>query len=150
MEAAVRQVTRRLHEEHVEAISLCSRLEAWAAGAQGDAALLRAAAAALAGEVERHFAFEESALFPRLAAAGEGDLVELLLEEHASVRAAARRFIAAVTADASDPGLKPLALEVAERLASHAQKEEMSLLPTLDNLLDEGTDYELACAYAAL
>jgi len=150
VETAVRQVTRRLHEEHVEVLALCSRLEASAAGAKSDAALMRAAAAALAGEIERHFAFEESALFPRLAAAGEGDMVELLLEEHAAIRAAAQRFSAAVSADASHPRLKPLALELAERLASHAQKEEMSLLPALDNLLDEGTDHELACAYAAL
>ena len=38
-------------------------------------------------------------------------------------------------------------LEVAERLASHAQKEEMSLLPVLEDLLDETTDLKLSEAY---
>ena len=140
-----RQVCRRLHEEHVEVIALCDRL---AAGRQ-DATLLRTAAAALTGEVERHFAFEEAELFPRLRDAGEGDLVELLLEEHASVRSAAREFIAGVAENPLAARLKALGLEVAERLASHAQKEEMSLLPVLEDLLDEETDHELASAYAA-
>lgn len=128
-------------------IALCGRLEASLAAGKQDAALLRSAAAALTGEVERHFAFEEAELFPRLAAAGEGDLVELLLEEHATVRSAAREFIAAVAEDPQAARLKSLGLEVAERLASHAQKEEMSLLPVLEDLLDEGEDLKLAEAY---
>jgi hemerythrin-like domain-containing protein len=144
------QVSRRLHDEHVEVIALCGRLEASLAAGKQDAALLRAAAVALSGEVERHFAFEEADLFPRLRAAGESDLVELLLEEHATVRAAAREFIAAVQRDPLDARIKALGLEVAERLASHAQKEELSLLPSLDQALDEETDRELASAYAAL
>ena len=145
-----RQVSRRLHEEHEATLALCSRLEASVAAGASDAALMRAAAAALAGEVERHFAFEDTELFPRLTAGGEGDLAELLQEEHATIRAAAARFIAAVKENPAAPSLKPLGLEVAERLASHAQKEEMSLLPALDALLDEETDRELASAYAAL
>ena len=145
-----RQVSRRLHEEHEATLALCSRLEASVAAGASDAALMRAAAAALAGEVERHFAFEDTELFPRLTAGGEGDLAELLQEEHATIRAAAARFIAAVKENPAAPSLKPLGLEVAERLASHAQKEEMSLLPALDALLDEETDHELASAYAAL
>ena len=146
----IRQVCRRLHEEHEASLALCSRLEASLATGRSDAALMRAAAAALAGEVERHFAFEETELFPRLAAGSERDLVELLREEHVAIRAAAARFVAAVKENPVATGLKPLGLEVAERLASHAQKEEMSLLPALDQLLDEGADHELACAYAAL
>jgi iron-sulfur cluster repair protein YtfE (RIC family) len=78
METLVRQVTRRLHEEHVATLALCSRLEATLAAGRSDPVLMRAAAAALAGEIERHFAFEESELFPRLSAAGEGDMAELL------------------------------------------------------------------------
>jgi hemerythrin-like domain-containing protein len=146
----VRQVCRRLHEEHEASLALCSRLEASLAAGRSDAALMRAAAAALAGEVERHFSFEEAELFPRLSAAGEGDLVELLQEEHLAIRAVAERFISLVKANPLDAGLKPVGLELAERLASHAQKEEMSLLPALDDLLDEGADHELASAYAEL
>ena len=146
----IRQVNRRLHEEHDAVITLCTRLSATLAAGKSDGALMRDAAAALAGEVERHFAFEERDLFPRLAAAGEGDMVELFLEEHVAIRAAAERFIALVKRNAAHAELKPVGLELAERLAAHAQKEEMSLLPTLEDLLDEGTDHELACAYASL
>jgi len=146
----IRQVNRRLHEEHEAVIALCARLGATLAAGRSDGALMRDAAAALAGEVERHFAFEERDLFPRLAAAGEGDMVELFLEEHVAIRSASERFIALVKHNAADAELKPVGLELAERLAAHAQKEEMSLLPALEDLLDEGTDHELACAYASL
>ena len=144
------QVSRRLHEEHEASIALCARLESSLAAGRSDAALARAAAAALAGEVERHFAFEEADLFPRLAAAGQRDLVELLLEEHVAIRAAAAQFIALVKENSFKNELRVAGLELAERLASHAQKEEMSLLPALDEVLDEETDHELASAYAAL
>jgi hemerythrin-like domain-containing protein len=144
-----RQVCRRLHEEHEATLALCSRLEASLAAGRSDAALMRAAAAALGGEVERHFAFEEAELFPRLAAGGEGDIAELLQEEHVAIRAAAARFIALVKENSFENELRVVGLELAERLASHAQKEEMSMLPALDDLLDEEVDHELASAYAA-
>ncbi len=146
----IRQVCRRLHEEHEASLALCSRLEGSLAAGRNDAALMRAAAAALAGEVERHFAFEETELFPRLRAAGEGDMAELLQEEHLTIRAVAARFIALVKENSFEKQLRVVGLELAERLASHAQKEEMSLLPALEQLLDEEVDHELACAYAAL
>jgi hemerythrin-like domain-containing protein len=144
-----RQVCRRLHEEHEATLALCSRLEASLAAGRSDAALMRAAAAALGGEVERHFAFEEAELFPRLAAGGEGDIAELLQEEHVAIRAAAARFIALVKENSFENELRVVGLELAERLASHAQKEEMSMLPALDDLLDEEVDHELAGIYAA-
>jgi hemerythrin-like domain-containing protein len=145
-----RQVCRRLHEEHEATLALCSRLEAALAAGRSDAPLMRAAAAALAGEVERHFAFEETELFPRLAAAGEGDIAELLQEEHVAIRVAAARFIALVKENSFKNELRVVGLELAERLASHAQKEELSMLPALDDLLEEELDHELASAYAAL
>ena len=40
-------------------------------------------------------------------------------------------------------------LELAERLVAHVQKEEMSLLPALEDLVDEEADGELAAAYAS-
>ena len=144
-----RHISRRLHEEHEATLALWSRLEASAAANRLDAALLRSAAAALAEELDRHFAFEEEELFPRLAAAGEADIGELLAEEHATIRAAGREFIALAKGDAADPRLRALGLELAERLIAHVQKEEMSLLPSLDDLLDEETDGELISTYAA-
>ena len=142
-------VNRRLHEEHMEVIALCGRLEASLAGAQVDPQLIRAALAAIESEVERHFVFEEKELFPRMKDAGEGDLVELLLEEHAAVRDAARRFVAAASQTPYSADLRPAGLEFAERLASHAQKEEVSMVPVLEDLLDADTDADLISAYIA-
>lgn len=143
-----RQICRRLHEEHEATLALWSRLEASLAANRLDAALLKSAAASFADELDRHFAFEEEELFPRLAAAGEADIGELLADEHAAIREAGREFIALVKAGADEPRLRPLGLELAERLISHVQKEEMSLLPSLDDLLDEAADGELMQSYA--
>ena len=144
METHTRQVSRRLHEEHQATLVLWARVEASLAAGKIDAALMRSAAAALAGEIERHFDFEETELFPRLAAAGEGDIAELLREEHVSIRAAATSFIALVKENPIHGKLRALGLELAERLVSHVQKEEMSLLPALEDLLDDQTDAALA------
>jgi len=144
METHTRQVSRRLHEEHQATLALWARLEASLAAGKADGALMRAAAASLADEIERHFAFEETELFPRLAAAGEGDIAELLIEEHEAIRAAGRRFIAVLKQNPVNPNLKSQGLELAERLVSHVQKEEMSMLPALDDLLDDETDEALA------
>jgi hemerythrin-like domain-containing protein len=146
METPTRQVSRRLHEEHVATLALWSRVEAALAAGKADAQLMRDAAASLAEEIAHHFDFEEKELFPRLAAAGEGDIAQLLEEEHATIRAAAARFIDLSRKDFSAE-LRRLGLELAERLVSHVQKEEMSLLPVLDDLLDEDTDDALTAAY---
>lgn len=143
METLTRQVSRRLHEEHQATLALWARVEAALAANRADAALLKSAAASLADEVHRHFIFEERELFPRLAQAGEGDIAQLLHEEHATILEAAQRFIELVKADPSDKALRPLGLELAERLVSHVQKEEMSMLPALEDLLDDDTDAEL-------
>jgi len=151
-----RQISRRLHEEHVATLELWARVEQ-TIGKRDAAleALLGRCAAALADEVARHFDFEEHELFPRLADAGEGDIAELLAEEHSVIRSAAAQFaelarqLRAGSVDAAGwQRLRTLALELAERLVAHVQKEEMSLLPALEDLLDEATDAELALAYA--
>jgi DUF438 domain-containing protein len=144
MQTHTRQVSRRLHEEHQATLALWARVEASLAARKTDAALMRAAAAWLAEEIERHFGFEEAELFPRLAAAGEGDIAELLAEEHVTIRAAGEQFIALAKDNPSDERLRALGLELAERLVSHVQKEEMSMLPALDDLLDDETDESLA------
>ena len=113
---------------------------------------MRNCAAALAEEVTRHFDFEEQELFTRLAQAGDGDIAELLTEEHATIRDAAKNLGALLALPRRDAAaqqqLRALALELAERLTAHVQKEEMALLPALEDLLDEETDRELVLAYA--
>ena len=144
-----RHISRRLHEEHDATLALWGRVEAALAAGKHDALLLKSAAAALAHELDHHFRFEEQELFPRLAAAGEGDIGELLREEHEVIRAAGSQFISLIREDVLDPRIKPVGLELAERLVAHVQKEEMSLLPALDDLLDEDADSELSVAYAS-
>ena len=144
-----RRISRRLHEEHAATLALWGRLESVLAAGRHDAALLKSAAASLERELDRHFRFEEAELFPRLAEAGEGDIGELLREEHETIRAAGIRFIALVKEDSPSKDLRTLGLELAERLVSHVQKEEMALLPALDDFIDEETDHELDSAYAA-
>jgi len=147
MEMLTRQVNRRLHEEHQATLALWTRLESALAAGKADAALIRAAAASLAEEIARHFDFEERELFPRLEAAGEGDIAALLREEHATIRDIASRFIA-LPKEIFTKEIQRLGLELAERLVSHVQKEEMSMLPALEDLLDEDTDAALAVGMA--
>jgi hemerythrin-like domain-containing protein len=149
METLTRQVSRRLHEDHVASIALWTRVEASLAAGRIDPALMRTAAASLADEIERHFSFEETELFPRLAAAGERDIAELLLEEHSTIRLAAARFSDLVRENVFENETRALGLELAERLVSHVQKEEMSMLPALDDLLDEEADGVLVMQMAA-
>jgi hemerythrin-like domain-containing protein len=110
----------------------------------------------MTNDLARHFAFEEQELFPRMVAAGEGNLAELLAEEHDAIRAVAAELgplIGAASDGTLDAegcnGLRRLALEFVERLLAHADKEEMSLVPLLDDLLDEDADRELALGYAS-
>ena len=145
-----RQTCRRLHEDHEATLALWNRFEQ-AASARNwppDDDLVRHCASALAGEISQHFDFEETELFPRLIEAGEGDIAELLAEEHVAIRAAAQAFTAAF--EKQDwQRLRAAGLELAERLAAHVQKEEMSLLPAVEDLLDDETDARLVLAYAS-
>jgi hemerythrin-like domain-containing protein len=161
-----RQTARRLHEEHEAAFDLCARIEQVLTGRgrvfpppAGDAswsALARDLGVRLPQDVAGHFEFEERSLFPLLAGAGEGDIAELLADEHRVIRACADEvlgLLARAAAGGLDGAawqtLKVTALELAERLVAHAQKEEMALLPALDDLLDETQDRDLLLAYVA-
>ncbi len=107
-------------------------------------------------DIGRHFDFEERELFPRLEAAGEGDIAGLLKDEHGAIREVAAELLplaraaAAGTLDGAGwDALKRGALEMVERQVAHIQKETMALLPMLDDLLDEDTDRDLSFSYAA-
>ena len=161
-----RHTSRRLHEEHVVTLELLERLERVFTGRsgvypppEGDSNwpdFARRLVTAIEGEVARHFDFEEQALFPRLQQAGEGDLAQLLVEEHVTIRQVAqpltllmRKALAGGAYTEDWQTMKVMALEFSERLASHAQKEETALLPVLDDVLDEQTDLDLFEAYVA-
>jgi len=158
-----RQISRKLHEEHVNVLALLAqfgaalrRLEGEPAA--GDAlfpALLERVAGALEYEITRHFDLEETQLFPRLHERGEGDLAELLFEEHEHIRSVARPLLEQIararagTLDAAGwQALRANGLELVERLSSHAEKEEGALVPLVDEMLDEATDDALWMEYA--
>jgi hemerythrin-like domain-containing protein len=159
-----RQTSHTLHEEHRANLDLLGRAEqALARAPRGDGPrepelikLVVALARSLEQDIGRHFSFEEKELFPRMAEAGDGEIAMLLTEEHEAIREVAdellplTRAAAAGTLDGAGwDALKRGALELVERQVAHIQKEEMALLPLLDDLLDDETDRQLAFDYAA-
>jgi hemerythrin-like domain-containing protein len=158
-----RQTSRALADEHRANLELLGRVEQALAkpprGGAPDADLARTLGALrrhVRDEIGRHFDFEERELFTRMGDAGEADIAELLREEHAAIRAVASELLplidAATQGTLDGPGwsaLRRSALELAERQVAHIQKEEMSVLPLLEDLIDEDTDRDLALAYAS-
>jgi hemerythrin-like domain-containing protein len=153
-----RQVSRRLYEEHIAVIALLERFGhalARLAGPPpaGDLAwslLLPQLASAIEHEISGHFALEETQLFPLLRAGGSGDLADLLLEEHGRIREVSRPLLdllkraRAGNLDAAGwSALHRLGLELVERLSAHAEMEQHSLVPAVDEMLDETTDMEI-------
>lgn len=159
-----RQISRKLYEEHVAVIDLLGRfgraLERMGAGPAADDSawrvLLAQVGTALEYEITRHFELEETQLFPRLHARGEGDLAELLFEDHEVIREVTRPLLGLVARaqagglDAAGwRSLKASGLELVERLGAHAEKEQGALVPLVDEMLDEATDQELWTQYTS-
>ena len=163
-----RQTARLLHEEHRANLDLLGRVEQvlarGAAAAQRRAAepgselprLMSTLEQQVTQDVDRHFAFEERELFTRMAESGDGGIAQLLTGEHDAMRDVAdelrplARSASTGTLDAAGwEQLREVALELVERQVSHIQKEEMALLPLLDDLLDDDTDGRLAMDYHA-
>ena len=156
------QVSQALDSEHRNNLDVLGRVEqalARSAGAATDgelARLLPAFVRLIEQDIGRHFDFEESELFPRMAQAGDGDMAELMREEHDAIREVAaevlplaRRAAAGSLDRAGFDALRRGASELIERQVAHIQKETMALLPLLDDLLDEDLDRDLAFAYAS-
>jgi len=158
----VRHTSRRLYEEHIAVIALLERF----GNALGPLAapppandpvwslLLPQLAVALEHEITGHFDLEEKQLFPRLREHGSGELADLLLEEHAVIREVSRPLLdliklarAGSLDSAGWKSLRTLGLELVERLSAHAQMEQGSLVPQVDEMLDETTDMEIWNAY---
>jgi len=152
-----RQTSQILDDEHRASLALYGRLERALASRDREAVDRLGAALArhLHDEVIRHFGFEERELFPLLANAGEGDIAELLAEEHAAVREIAEvlyPLAKAGPASLSDTEYETFrrhALELVERQVAHIQKESMALLPMLDDLIDDETDRVLSLSGAS-
>jgi DUF438 domain-containing protein len=137
------QVSRRLHEEHEATLALWGRVQRDPLG------IAREALAALKGEIGKHFEFEEKSLFPLLAVCGQGDLCDMLTEEHDVIREAAARAETLLAGGQRDAA-RTVMLHLAGEIISHASKEEVSLLPAVDDALDEQTDEQLTLEYASV
>lgn len=159
-----RRTAQLLHEDHQATIAMIESLEQMimrARRSQPDVndphirRVLEAAGASIEHEIQSHFAFEENELFTRLAEAGDVGIGEHLKSEHQAMRGlagqvalAAKEALSNGFTDDSWRTFASLAGELIERMLAHIQKEEMALLPMLDELLDPETDMRLAGLYA--
>ena len=159
------QVARMLHDEHVRTLGLLERLEGvfdrWGArrppgpGESEFIMTLDDLIGTVEGEIGAHFGFEEEALFPRISGAGDRSLAELLEEEHRTILPLAESVCAMARSGRRDgfPSEKwrdfsRTSRELIERMVVHIQKEEVGLLPLLDDILDDDVDGELSMVYA--
>ncbi len=154
-------IARALHDDHMAALALIERLEALLGNHRPDfapavAALLRDCDRALTLEIGPHFDFEEAELFPRLEAAGAAPMVAVLSEEHAHIRPLARS-LSSLAREGQSRGFDTTlwqafhatGAEFSGRMAEHIAKEEMGLLPALEDILDPETDAALALTFAS-
>ena len=159
-----RQCTRLLHDDHMAATALLERLGSLFSrcgpgqppdtGESMIGVLLADVISGLGIEIPRHFRFEEESLFPLLLDAGEASIVELLNREHEVIEPLMQR-IAELAREAraneftaeSWPEFVRLGGELRERLLAHIEKEEIGLLPELEDVLEADADAELASGY---
>lgn len=159
------RVTAALHQEHETTRGLLGRLEALLGRTRAADApdltdplvseVLNSLRTALEVELEKHFAFEEEELFPRLAAAGDGEIADLLIEEHKTLLPI-RREMTAVVRDVLANGFsagswadfRRLGSELAGSLTDHIEKEEMALIPALEDALSAEDDQDISDRHA--
>ncbi len=157
------RISQTLHEEHRATIALMERLEQLMArhrrgppdvGTAGVAQLLADLATGVEAEVQRHFTFEETHLFRYLEAVGDEAIGAHLTEEHAAMRpigvAVARLARAAAVQGFDAAGwneFRRLGQELCERMLAHVQKEEMALLPLLEEAMDADAETRLYQEY---
>ncbi|MCP5088702.1 MAG: hemerythrin domain-containing protein [Rhodobacteraceae bacterium] len=159
-----RRTAQLLHEDHQATIIVIESLDQLIAKARKKAPdtndlvvqkTLKNAGGAIEEEVSKHFAFEEDELFTRLEDMGDVGIGEHLREEHRALLPLGET-VATMARDARENGFtdeswtqfRNAAAELIERMFAHIQKEEMALLPALEDLLDAETDMELSTAYA--
>ena len=155
------RVCQKLHDEHMATLALLERLERFVgnnkppeANDTGARTLLIDLAVAFENEIWRHFAFEEKYLFDYFAQSGDTEMARLLTTEHEQIRDVGGHVIAMARAAASAGFLPPawnefrlLSRQLAEQLATHAQKEEGVLIPLLQDSMESETEEQLYTAY---
>lgn len=161
-----KQTSRALHDDHMTGLEILERVEGLlqrhrdAAPDVGENPEARRVLVDLKTmvdiELPPHFDFEEDELFPHLVGLGDGAMVELLAEEHVTLRAA-WPVIADVCQKSIDGQASPeewrkfrdVAGDFAQTLTGHIHKEEMGLLGALETMLDDAVDQDAAMTYAS-
>ena len=158
------RISQTLHDEHVATVALMERLEKLLArGRRGGppdtsdstvARLLSDLSTGVEAEVERHFAFEEDHLFTYLAEMGDIGIGAHLTSEHAAMRPLGAR-VATIARAAVAKGFTPeewdefirLGQGLSDLMLAHVQKEEMALLPVIEESMDAETEARLYQEY---
>lgn len=158
------RISQTLHDEHGATVALMERLEQLLArGRRGGppdksdgnvARLLSDLSTGLELEVGRHFAFEEDRLFTYLEAMGDVGIGEHLTSEHEAMRPLATRVTALARAAMAN-GFTPaewdeftrLGQGLSDLMLAHVQKEEMALLPVIEENMDPETEARLFQEY---
>jgi hemerythrin-like domain-containing protein len=158
------RISQTLHDEHRATIALMERLEGLLArhrrnrlpdtGDRDVARLLAELASSVEQEVERHFDFEEQHLFTYLNDLGDEAIGAHLTQEHSAMRPLGAR-VAVLAREATAYGFdearwsefRQLGGELCERMLAHVQKEEMALLPILEDAMDPDTEARLYQEY---
>ena len=158
------RISQTLHDEHGATVALMERLEQLLARGRragppdradsNVARLLSDLSNGLETEVDRHFTFEENHLFNYLEAVGDTGICEHLTSEHQVMRPLGTR-VAALARAAASSGFTPesweeftrLGQELGDLMLAHVQKEEMALLPVLEDNMDSETEARLYQEY---
>ncbi len=158
------RVCQTLHDEHMATAALFERLERLLGRHKrtdppdpSDASvarLLRDLRTWVDAEINRHFDFEENELFTYLEEHGDKALGAALTDEHRVIRPLGARLavLARETGDRRfDPArrdeFRRLGPELCERIQGHVQKEEMALLPAIEDAMDPDTEARLYQEY---
>ena len=159
------RVCQSLHDEHMATLELFERVAKLLARHKradppdaadpGVARLLRDVRTWVDAEIKRHFDFEERELFTYLDEHGDKALGTALTHEHQVIRPLGARLgsLAGEAAGRSFDGAAwdefwRSGQELAERIRGHVQKEEMALLPAIEDAMDPDTDARLYQEYA--
>lgn len=157
------RVSQTLHDEHQATVALMERLDRLIASHRRTqpnvadpavAQFLRELSGGVEAEVNRHFDFEEQHLFSYLRSIGDEAIGAHLTDEHAAMRPLGEELAAlagAAATDGFDPAswqaFRRVGAELCERMMVHIQKEEMALLPLLEESMDGETEARLFEAY---
>ena len=154
-----------LHEEHFRILSLICGLENRVIGAEGRRPIdprnaeekeqLEELIVSL-DQIIDHNAFEEAVLFPLICARGSGELASLLTREHVIIGPLARRvrgIAARILEDGIDADrwaqFRSAAVDLVAEMMAHLQKEELTVVQRLRQLLDTDIDHRLALRHRA-